>query len=161
MSSQQKEKKRQNPYFVAFRFLSIRERSEKELFNKLREKKFSKKKIIAVINDLKKKKFIDDRLLAENFISYRLGFHPEGKFLLQHRLRQKMVKDEIIEDVLERLLSREKESQLSLLAAKKKIEILKNKNFSSQELKLKLSFFLHGRGFSKEIIDETFLNLKI
>ena len=72
-----------------------------------------------------------------------------------------MISSEIIKEVLEKLLPEEKESQLSLLAAKKKIEILKNKNFSPQALKLKLSFFLHGRGFSKEIIDETFLNLKI
>ncbi len=161
MSSPSKTPKRKNPYWVALRLLSFRQRSERELFERLKKKKFPEKKIRRLIKDLKEKKFLDDKKFARDFVLYRIETHPEGKTLLKKRLFQKKVPGEIIDKTLEKLLKKEKELELALIAAKKKRNLLRTKDLTPKELRFKISFFLSSRGFSRDVIKETLLKIKI
>lgn len=151
--------KRKNAYWTALRLLSFRQRSEKELFERLRERKFPVKKVEKVISDLKEKRFIDDKKLTRDFILHRAEIHPEGRMLLKKRLFQRKIPLEIIDTALEKLVSEEKELQLALIAAKKKKRFLDNKKLPLEKLHSKIGLFLASRGFSREIIKETLLKI--
>lgn len=153
--------KRKNPYWVAMNFLSVRERSYFELFDKLKTKKFPIQKIKEVLADLKAKELINDRKFTKNFISHHIETRPEGRILLKKRLFQKRISSKIVEEELENLLPREKELELALLAAKKKQKVLGCRRApQGKDLKSKISFFLAGRGFSYDIIEETIKKIK-
>ncbi|MEK6545135.1 MAG: RecX family transcriptional regulator, partial [Nitrospinota bacterium] len=72
---------------VAYRFLSYRPRSKKEIENKLIEKKISRNTITNILNFLEENNYINDKNFSINWIKYRLENKPMGRAFLEYELR--------------------------------------------------------------------------
>lgn len=131
----------------AFRLLSFRPRSEKELQEKLFEKKFDSKIVEEVISRLKELGYLNDREFAKAWVLERKA--KKGKIALKQELLRKKISKDLIEGVLEEL-----DPELEFKAAKDLIEKKKifQKKFKGRELRNKITGFLLRRGFGYEII---------
>lgn len=133
----------------AFRLISRRPRSEKEVHDYLRRKKSPPELIEKVIKKLKQLKQINDLEFARWWVEQRSTFRPRGKFGLKMELRQKGVNEKIIKQVIDEKV---KELPLAQKLAQKKFKAYKN--LPREERYQKMSAFLARRGFSWEIIKE-------
>src|SRR4030042_1258169 len=84
----------------AFKLLSYRIRSCKEISDKLKDKGFSQDTIAAVIRDLKRIDYLDDYKFAKEFIESRLIHNPKGEKLLRYELLKKGVDKNTIDELL-------------------------------------------------------------
>lgn len=138
------------------RLLKIRLRSQFELEQKLKRKKYLPEEIESAIKKLKKVNLIDDKRFAYAFVHDREILNPRGKRLLALELRQKGIASEIIEEVL----SFDDQYELELAC-----QALNRKKRSYQDLdgfkrKQKLLAFLSRRGFSYGISKEAIERLE-
>jgi len=129
----------------AYRLLSRRPQSEKELRTKLQQYGYKKKledlqnNIDHVVEQLKKERYIDEKSFAEWYVSQRQDFRPRSKRRLTVELTQKGISDEIIEIALE---GYNEELVLKKLIEKKK------EGYSTEEL---INYLL-GQGFPYDLI---------
>ncbi|HEX7455992.1 MAG TPA: RecX family transcriptional regulator [Candidatus Nanoarchaeia archaeon] len=143
----------------AFRFLSYRPRSEKELRDhllrkgKLKEVKSEPEKnqyeisVTEVIRRLKKLGQVDDRAFASWWVEQRTRFKPRGKNLLKSELASKGVGRETIDELVD--FNKEDQTQQAMAAAAKKIASYKK--LDDKAYRIKLGQFLVRRGFSWEV----------
>ena len=82
------------------RLLKTRLRSQFEIEQKLKQKKYLPKEIQKAIEVLKKDNLINDKRFAYAFVHDREILNPRGKRLLALELRHKGITSEIIEEVL-------------------------------------------------------------
>jgi len=135
----------------AFFLLKFRLRSENELAQRLKLKKFPEESIKAIISFLKEKKFIDDNVFAKAWINSRLR-KPLGLRRIKQELRQKGVDKEIIEEQSSGVKDYS-EAETVLDLAKRRLNILKG---TDQVIaKRRIYAFLLRRGFSPEIVIDT------
>ena len=124
----------------AYRFLSFRPRSEKEIKDYLKKKKTPARFVQKIIDELKRQKLVDDLEFSRWWIEQRNTFRPKGKIALKIELRQKGVTREIMEEVIEEMVD-------EFALAKKVFQ------------KKKSPDFLARRGFSwstiKKVLDES------
>ncbi|HWY79673.1 MAG TPA: regulatory protein RecX [Candidatus Sulfotelmatobacter sp.] len=136
---------------LAYYYLSIRNRSEKEMREYLAKKNASLKIIDQIILCLIEKKFLNDESFARSWIVSRARLKPKGKVLLQMELRKKGISDEIILSVLNDV---HEDVPDELTQAKeliiKRMERMVGK--SRNEIYQKVGGFLARRGFSWEIV---------
>ena len=134
-----------------YRFLGLRNRSEKEIRDYLIKKKASEDIIEHIINLLKEQKFLDDEAFARSWVLSRARFKPKGKSALLFELRQKGIGQEIIDKVLQ---EKHEEMPDELTQAKRLIakRIEKLKGASRQEIYQKVGGFLARRGYHWETI---------
>ncbi|OGV88621.1 hypothetical protein A2Z41_02080 [Microgenomates group bacterium RBG_19FT_COMBO_39_10] len=130
----------------AFRLISRRPRSEKEIRNYFKKKRSSSKVAEKVIAKLKELKQIDDREFARWWVDQRTIFRPRGKYGLTMELRQKGIDKTVIKETVESV----SELHLAEKLAQKKLKTYKN--LSKNEFYRKMSAFLARRGFSWEVI---------
>ncbi len=143
---------------LVYRYLSIRNRSEKEIRDYLTKKEATSEIREQIVALLKKQKFLNDELFARAWVSYRARTTPRGKHLLRIELKQKGIDKELIDTVLG-----EKNEELpdELTQArgiiKKRIERLRGQ--PKQEIYNKVGSFLARRGFdwdtAKKAIDQS------
>lgn len=132
---------------AAFRFVSFRLRSEKEIKDFL-QKKLAKYKIYAptvikkVMDRLTELGYIDDAKFAAWWIQQRNAYRPKGKRLVEKELRGKGIAF---------VVQTENEADLAKKAIQKKLAIWKN--LAPLIRKKKMYDFLARRGFSYETID--------
>lgn len=127
------------------KFLKIRPRSELEIRQKLKYKKFSESEINKQISNLKKQDIINDKRFAQFWINYRTEYKIRGKKFIEFELKQKGIKKEIIDDLLQNY----NEAESILEIAREKYQLLKNENPIKR--KQKLFGYLLRRGFSYDI----------
>lgn len=147
-------KKQQNEVLkLALRLLSLRDRTEAELKEKLQRKGFEEKDIFETIDYLKQKGFIDD----SKFIK-RADKIAEDRFLGELGLRNYLIRKGIEKDKLESLPEIDE-----IPIAKKLIQRKKHllSDISSDKRKAKIAGFLLRRGFSwntvKKCLNDKFL----
>lgn len=133
----------------AYRLLSIRPRSERELKERLFQKRYKKDITNKVIESLKEKEVVNDLKFAKSWIDSRTRRNPKGKALLKLELRAKGVKASVIEEVL-----KEKKDDISTVRelANKKMNTLKKE--PKEKAKRKLFSYLARRGFDFDIIND-------
>jgi regulatory protein len=146
---------------LSYFYLSIRNRSEKEIRQYLIKKKATEEIIEKIIVSLKEKKFLNDEAFARSWVLNRARLKPKGKVLLKIELHQKGISDEIIQKVLVEVqeeIPSELEQAKSLIV--KRIERLKGA--PRDEIYSKAGGFLARRGFSwdiaKKAIDDSLEN---
>ena len=135
---------------LSYRYLTIRNRSEKEIRDYLTKKKAAEEIINKIISHLKEKKFLNDETFARSWVLNRARVKPKGKMLLQIELRQKGISDEVIKKVLEQAQAEipdELEQAKSLITRRME----KVRELPRQEIYQKVGGFLARRGFSWEI----------
>ncbi|MBF0521828.1 MAG: regulatory protein RecX [Candidatus Omnitrophica bacterium] len=130
---------------AAYRLLKIRNRSEKEIRDKLMKKDFSADVIEQTVQYLKTAGFIDDRLFTKGWISSRLN-KPFGKRRIEHELKQKGVTDEILKEELGKALETFDENEAAAQLALKRTA--HSKTVEKEKLKQRIFNYLLRRGFS-------------
>jgi regulatory protein len=81
--------------------LSYRPRSCEEVRRRLRKKDYTEDTIEEAIERLERAGLLDDRAFARYWIENRFRFNPRGKAFLRQELRQKGVRDRVIEEALD------------------------------------------------------------
>ncbi len=154
-------------YNRCLRFLTIRNRSEKEIRDYL--VRLSGKPeahpesdsgldimtvIEQVISKLKANKFINDIEFARLWIQKRTRINPKSLYIIKMELREKGIDEQTISQFLQ---NQKEEVVDDLTRAKELVDkhIKKYKGLTKQELYQKLGGFLSRRGFSYEVVKKS------
>ena len=135
---------------TALKYINFKQRTKKEIVNKLREKEFTEDIIERVIKLFEKYGYIDDYAYAGGYLRDKFNLKGFGKERIKHELKQRGVSDNIIEDVI---------NENDLNETKKAAELVERKygvwDYDIKE-KRRIEGFLLRKGYSYDIIKETF-----
>ncbi len=134
-----------------FLLLKFRLRSERELYSRLKRKKFIEPIIKKTISFLKNKGFINDTEFAESWIASRIK-KPLGLRRLRQELRLKGIDKEIIEGQIQKIKESYCEEEVVLKIAKEKFSKLTG--IEPNKAKRRIFGLLMRRGFSPDIISD-------
>ncbi len=133
----------------ALNFISYRPRSQAEVQRNLAQHHVPEELISQTIDRLKSGGLLDDGDFARRWVEDRCALHPRGAYALRAELRQKGIREGLIDQVLQDL----NEGQLALEAAERKARQLARLQWP--EFRSKLSAFLSRRGFGYDTVSET------
>lgn len=136
---------------IALKFLSYKARSEKEVRDKLVSKEVESMTIDRVIEFLKRYDYINDEKFANSYVRERIRLKLEGRKKLVYDLRQKGIKQEIIDHVLDNTDIDEIDQAIKLLEKK-----VHDKTELDIKEKQRIYQFLLRKGFSYDIIKKAF-----
>lgn len=147
-----------------YRFLSLRNRTEKEMRDYL-QKKTQKNYVHVetghcpvstiindVINRLKEEGLVDNKKFISWWVEQRSYFKPKGLFVLKKELLQKGINHDLIDQYFEE--NKIDELKLAKRALQKKAKVLKE--LKKEERYQKAISFLVRRGFSFETANKIF-----
>lgn len=139
----------------AVRFLSFRPRSEKEVRDNLLKKKAPPEVIEKVVTWLKEQRFINDEEFTVWWIEQRSKFRPKALSIIKLELKQKGIKSEVIDTVVQ---GTRYKVQGDLESARKVVEkkIGKYSALEKREIYQKLGSHLARKGFSYDVIKKVF-----
>ncbi len=140
------------PKEYAFLLLKFRLRSEKELYQRLKKKKFPEGEIEKVIAFLKKKKFIDDRAFVKAWVNSRLR-QSIGLKKIRQELSLKGIAKETIDAKIDEVRDSYSESKIVENLAADRLK--KNKDVEPLKAKSRVYGYLIRRGFSPDIVIDT------
>lgn len=134
----------------AYRLLSYRQRSIKEITDRLKKKGFSSKSIRKTVNYLSELNYLNDEEFAGFWLRSKIEARSSGWALLRYQLRQKGIARELIDKVFNKCagLYDEYEAAKRLAASRGS----RCKGLEPQKLKKRLYDYLRQRGFSQEAI---------
>jgi len=134
----------------AYRSLTRRAHSRRELQEKLERKKFSHDTTQAVLAELETKKFLDDRSFAMGFARNRFQRRQFGRDRVALELKAKGIAKELIEETLSLLYDEMAEETLAQEVLKKRQRTMKRSLTATDHRRL--VDYLHRRGFSYDTI---------
>lgn len=133
----------------AFLLLKFRPRSEKELYQRLKKKKFEECIVKETLAFLKDKDFINDVYFAKAWSESRLK-RPLGLRRIKEELKIKGIDREVINSQIEEIKNNYSEEVIVANIARERANRLKN--IEPQKAKRRLFAYLVRRGFSPEIV---------
>ena len=134
----------------ALSFLSYRQRSEKELYLKLRKKGFEDIYREESIKYCRENNYIDDRVFAESFIKDKTNLNKYGPKRIEYELISKGVSKDIIHEILD--IDKDYEYEVAMDLALKKYSSYKKDDKNS--IYRKLSGFLQRKGYSYDVVSK-------
>lgn len=141
----------------AFLLLKFRSRSEKEIYMRLKKKRFNRETIQETLSYLKDNNFINDISFANAWIESRLK-KPIGLIRIRKELRLKGIDDKIINRKIDELKDRYFEQDIVKKIAEEKFNRLKNRE--PDKAKRRIFSYLMRRGFSADTVWDTLNELK-
>lgn len=141
----------------AFLLLKFRLRSEQELAERLKRKKFSQEIIKDVISFLKDKDFLNDGFFAQAWLRERIK-KPLGLRRLTQELKLKGIDKKIIESCVAQVKKDYNEAAVVERIVKEKLEKLKA--VEPQKRKARIYSYLLRRGFSPDIVIDKINEIK-
>jgi regulatory protein len=144
-----------NAKFTAIRFVSLKLRSEKEIYNRLKDEGFDEGTIFKVIEELTAMGYINDLLYAGKFIQDRCKLKPKSLKMLRFELKNKGVSDFIIGEVLDKMDIDESAVAEGLVRKK-----FGKYDFNDEKIIKKVYYFLRHRGYSSEVIESVLRNFQ-
>lgn len=140
---------------TCLRLLARRDYSRKELLNKLTDKGFDRKDVLAVIDELAQQGWQDDQRYARNYARYRMqkGYGPVR---IEYELRQNGIDEIDLDAVLQESVS----SWMDLLEQVYNKKYNHKKNLDRNEWAKRSRFLLH-RGFTGEMLNALLDHLNI
>ncbi|MBM2846333.1 MAG: regulatory protein RecX [Bacteroidetes bacterium] len=139
---------------VALRFLSYRQRSRKEIRDKLREKEFGEEEINQALDALERTGLVNDAAFARMFAHDHLALRPTGSILLKRKLLMlgvdKATIEEALADVMQNVDQNENAQQAGEKFLRKALAISPAQE--KHRLRSKLTQFLVRRGFGWDAI---------
>ena len=135
---------------TAYRYLTIRPRSCKELASKLQDKEFSDDIIGAVLEHVTRLGYLDDVKFAAQWAASRVRSRGFGRRRLEQELRIKGISSDIIKGTLTTLFEEAPEAETARKEAEKKLKTLTR--FEPEVRRRRLAGFLERKGFSSDII---------
>ena len=142
----------------AFRLLGRRQHSSSELKRKLWNKDYEPRLIDDVIEDLKKKDYLDDKEFIRAFVAEK----SRSKSWSIKKIKSELIKSGLASKLIDELLSEQpKDSDYEnvMKLAKKKYAILLQRNLEPKDLRNKLSTYLFSKGFDYDLIKKVCYNL--
>ena len=137
---------------AAIRFLNYKQRTEKEVYDKLKGFKLSEESIKKIMLFLKEFKFVNDENYAKLYVESKKALRPEGKRSVRMRLAQKGINKELSEiSVSENYTAEEELSKAKELYEKYRKKV-RGKNEADR--KQKCYRYLLSKGFSYDLIRE-------
>lgn len=146
------ESKLTNTLNAAYRILSYKSQSKKELELKLNKKGFEEKIIRKAITYLEERKYINDLEFARQWGQSRISHNYYGKYLLERELLQKGVDDEITQAVIEELYREKEEVKVAEQLSIKKMRFYKK--LEPDVAKRRMVNLLQQKGFTLETITQ-------
>lgn len=134
---------------IALKYLGYRQRSNKEIVDKLKEKGFDDSIINYTLNFLKEYNLIDDLEFAKSFVKDKSILNKYGPEKIRYELYNKGIPKDIIDRALDEYTD---EYTIAYELAKKKLKSYKNEDRNATYRKL--GGFLSRRGFSYECISK-------
>lgn len=145
-------------YNRAVQYLAVRMRSEFEVRQYLQKKEIDEPIVKEVIHKLYQFQFLNDQEFALAYVRTQMNTTDKGSVTLQQELKEKGIKNELIERaLLEYPIQMQQENAVKL--AKKFFQ--KNSKDSSKVIKQKLEQMLIRKGYSFEMIQETIESLDL
>lgn len=141
---------------AAYRLLTYRPRSRKELEDKLRDKEFSEDIIKTVIGFCAQFGYVDDTRFARQWAFSRTRLRGFGRRRIGQELRNKGIGPEIIREVFAEVFSEESEIETAKRVAGKKLNTMGS--LDRETRRRRLAGFLERKGFSFEIIRDVLNN---
>jgi len=141
----------------SFKYLSYRQRSEKEIVDNLHKTGFDEKIITSTIQYLINEGFINDESFAENYIKDKKNLSKFGPLRIKNELKLKGIDERIIVEKLSELDDKEENYEIALDLAKKKMKGYIN---DPKEAKIrKLSSLLIRKGYDFDIVSKVINSL--
>lgn len=134
---------------IAYRLLSIRLRSRRELVDRLRRRGISEGTINAVMRELEHAGLVDDRRFAEAWVRSRIALRPSGVVRLRYELVAKGVPKDVVDRTLGATLAHD-EGALALQLARARVH--RYRGAPRDVTYRRLAGILQRRGFSSDII---------
>lgn len=134
----------------ALKFLSYRDRSEKEIKTKLKDIGYEDDIIDWVIAELKRLKFIDDERFAQSYAQTQMITRPMGEYYLRRELKKKGLNAELIEQTVEKVYDERDQFSVALELAQQRKK--RYRNIEEIKAKKRISDFLLRRGFSWDVV---------
>jgi regulatory protein len=135
----------------SLRLISRRIRSEKEIIDKLKSKKYDEITIQKVLESLNKLNLLNDKDFANKFVSDSIHLkRPFGKLALKFKLQKFGIEKSTASDGINELMTEETEVKLAYDAASKKLRLLKK--HPKEKQKQRIYSFLAQRGFNYDIV---------
>ncbi len=135
---------------TAYRILSRRSHSEKELIRKLRQRGYDHRQIDSLIAEFKEKGYISDEQFAVDWINSRMMLKPRSRRMLEAELAAKGVSKSVISRALDKKLSGTDETNLAFeLLERRPSRFIRD---NSVDTRRKIYNFLRYRGFGNETI---------
>ncbi len=131
------------------RFCSSRERSPKEVADKLKSWGIELDEVKKLMEELRTQNFIDEQRFANAFCHDKFEFHSWGKQKIRKHIQVHSISEEVVERAMERIESERYESRI-LALFKKKWDVVKDENLISK--KRKVFAFLASKGFEQDLI---------
>lgn len=148
-------------FLTAINYLSYSQRSEKEVYNKLKSKEFSEEEIAFVIEKLKKYSYIDDYAYTASYIKDKMNYSGWGEMKIKEKLYHKGIPAELINELINEIYSEEEMLKNALILGQKKL--LNLQRFEPQKQKEKIYTFLMSKGFkyniTKQVIERIFSDI--
>ncbi|CCU79182.1 Regulatory protein RecX [Halanaerobium saccharolyticum subsp. saccharolyticum DSM 6643] len=132
----------------AFKLLSYRERTIKEIEDRLSKKDFEADVIKAVVDFLLEKDYLNEERFAEMWIRSRKKHHPRGRKLIYKELKNKGVNQRLINNALNEYLSNQEELEMAEYLKDKWLRRRTEEDSSSYKLKN----YLANKGFSYDLV---------
>jgi len=139
----------------ALGYLSYRQRSQQEVFQKLRSKDYSHEDIEFAINYCIERNYINDIEFARSFIHDKSKLNKYGSVRIKYDLIKKGVDKSIIDQVLQ--ADFEEEYSTALEVAEKKLASYRSDDKNSQYRKL--GGFLQRRGYPYDVVSKVLREL--
>lgn len=141
----------QNCLNYAYKLLSYRARSVRELETRLGQKGHSRSTIRKVVDHLKDLDYLDDSEFARAWVEERMKIKPMGRSGLRYELRSKGIDDALIEATIGQLIRPEDEYRLARELAEKRLQGQQGQPALNKRKK-STHDYLARRGFPYEVI---------
>ncbi len=137
---------------MAYRYLALRDRSERELRDYLGRKEIPSEAADAVIEDFARSGYIDDRRFAASYARYLIERKGLSRYALRMELQRKGVRQDYIDDALEGFFGEDGYDEEGLATALARKKAASMHNLPQDKAKRRLTDYLRRRGFSFDAI---------
>lgn len=139
---------KQRAYVQALKFLERKQRTKKELEERLRQKEFGQAVTEQALERLEREGLINDELYAKQWAEQRISSQRKGRAWVKQELRQKGIDSLLITEALAEV-SEEQEFESCLVIGRKKWRQTRG---DCMDRKRKTGAFLMRRGYSGELV---------
>lgn len=133
---------------AALNLIAYRQRSIKEVYEKLKQKGYEELLIENTIEYCKKQNYLNDENFAQSFINDKQNLNQFGSKRIKYELIKKGISREVIDKKLD--IDNDEEYEIALILADKKIKSYKGQDRNS--IYRKLSGFLMRKGYPYDVV---------
>lgn len=145
-------------YEISLKYLNIRLRSRKELYEYLIKKGYEKSIIDTVLDMLLKQGYINDSIYAKSFVNDKILMSSYGPNKIKGELLRYGISQKIVEEVITSFNEELEKERIDKLINK---QIKANHNKGAILLKKKIQSYLINLGYSSSLINQSLNGMKL